>query len=92
MSQNSKKSKYQINKNLKDDSLFKMLNKIELTYNETKKLFNYAKINMEIISTPFDILSADELAKLNMKIYKISSGDIDNIPLIQHIAKKINLF
>ncbi len=89
VSKNSKKSKYQIKKNSKDNSLFNMLNKIELTFNDTKNLFNYAKkINMKIISTPFDILSADELEKLNMKIYKISSGDIDNIPLIQNIAKK----
>ena len=86
---NSKKSNYQINKKNKNTSLYKMLKKVELSYSDTKKLFNYAKkINIEIISTPFDKISSDELENLKMKIFKISSGDIDNLPLLGHIAKK----
>ena len=86
---NSKKSSYQLRKNSKNNSLYKMLNKVELSFEDTKKIFQYAKkINMKIISTPFDLTSADELEKLKMKMYKISSGDIDNIPLLEHVAKK----
>lgn len=86
---NSKKSKYQLKKNSKNNSLYKMLKKVELSYKDTIKLFEYAKkIDIEIISTPFDKLSSDELENLKMKVFKISSGDIDNIPLIEHVAKK----
>ena len=43
--------------------------------------------NIEFISTPFDKESVDYLDDY-MNIYKISSSDISNIPLITQIAKK----
>jgi len=39
------------------------------------------------MSTPFDYESADYLSDM-VKIYKISSSDITNIPFIEHIARK----
>ena len=56
--------------------------------NEYKELSQYAKLkNIIFMSTPFDEESADFLEPL-MPIFKISSSDITNIPLIKHIAKK----
>lgn len=43
------------------------------------------------MSTPFDFESADYLNDL-MAIYKISSSDLTNLPFIEHIAKKENLY
>ncbi len=39
-----------------------------------------------MFSTAFDFNSADFLAKLDIPIYKIASGDLKNIPLLTHIA------
>lgn len=42
---------------------------------------------IEFLSTPFDIESADYLERM-MKFYKISSSDLNDYPLVTHIAKK----
>lgn len=55
---------------------------------EYSVLSKYAKeIQIEFMSTPFDMNSVDYLEPL-MDVYKISSSDINNIPLITRIAKK----
>ena len=55
---------------------------------EYKALMDYAdEIGITMFSTAFDFNSADFLAKLDIPIYKIASGDLKNIPLLTHIAK-----
>ncbi len=44
--------------------------------------------NILFISTPFDLESADFLHQLDMKIFKISSGDVTHLPLIRRVAQK----
>ena len=39
------------------------------------------------LSTPFDFESADFLASIGIEAFKISSGDLTNIPLLEHIAR-----
>ena len=81
-----------INKELKQLNLkenFSMLKKYEFNFNQMKKLNNYAKKNRIIFTaTPFDNNSVDELDRLNVPFFKISSGDINNFPLIKKILKK----
>lgn len=45
------------------------------------------KVGIDFMSTPFDYASADYLEPL-MKVYKISSSDLSNLPFIRHIARK----
>lgn len=53
-----------------------------------QEIADYCKtIGIDFISTPFDIESADYLDDM-MKVYKISSSDLTNLPFIRHIAKK----
>jgi N,N'-diacetyllegionaminate synthase len=40
------------------------------------------------LSTPFDELSADLLDRLGVPAFKIGSGEITNLPLLQHVAAK----
>lgn len=55
---------------------------------EYKALMEYAdEIGITMFSTAFDFNSADFLAKLDIPIYKIASGDLKNIPLLTHVAK-----
>ena len=42
---------------------------------------------MEFISTPFSRAAADRLEKFGVKAYKIGSGEMNNYPLIKHIAE-----
>jgi len=66
--------------------LFKKFDKF--SYNEYKELSNYcAELEIEFLSTAFDIDSADYLYNL-MNIYKISSSDLTNLPFVEYIAKK----
>jgi len=54
---------------------------------EYKTLMDYAEeLGITMFSTAFDFNSADFLAKLDIPIYKIASGDLKNIPLLKHIA------
>lgn len=40
-----------------------------------------------LFATAFDAASADLLAGLDLPAYKIASGDLTNIPLIEHVAR-----
>jgi sialic acid synthase SpsE len=54
---------------------------------EMKELKEYCETkNIEFMSTPFDIESADFLDEL-MDVYKISSSDLTNKPFIEYICK-----
>ena len=78
--------------NLKEEptnSQYKLFKKFD-SFNEQEyiELAEYAgKNNIEFLSTPFDISSADYLDSL-MNIYKISSSDLNNLPFVEYIAKK----
>ena len=39
------------------------------------------------MSSPFSIEAVDMLKKINMRIYKIPSGEVNNIPLLEKIKK-----
>lgn len=85
----AKKAEYQIENTHNNDSQFDMLKKLELSYQDFKKLKKYCdKVGIEFMSTPFDMDSVDLLEKLGMKTYKISSGDITNKPLLEFVASK----
>lgn len=67
---------------------YEMLKKLELSYEEHAILKKYCEEKgIMFISTPFDFESVDLLEELNIPLYKISSGDLTNIPLLRYIAK-----
>ncbi len=70
-------------------SQFDLIKKLELSYEDTCKIQQYCK-NKKIVflSTPFDKDSVDFLDKIKMPVFKISSGEITNFPLLEYIAKK----
>ena len=49
------------------------------------------KNKIDFLSTPFS-QAVTLLDKLNMKFWKIASGEVSNFPMIDIIAKQINLF
>ena len=62
--------------------------KYQLTFDNFKYLKEYCKkIKIKFLSTPFDIESAKFLNSIDVKIFKISSGDLDNFHLLNEIKK-----
>ena len=65
-----------------------MLQKLTLTYNDFRKINKYCKKKkIKFLSTPFDLKSIDFLKNLNMKYFKIPSGEITNLPYLIKVAK-----
>jgi N,N'-diacetyllegionaminate synthase len=64
-----------------------MLRKLELTESMHHELINHCK-NREIgfFSTGFDIESLNLLTSLGQDLFKIPSGEITNLPFLQHIG------
>jgi N,N'-diacetyllegionaminate synthase len=65
-----------------------MLKKLELDKKEHQELISYCK-NKKIIflSSPFDLESVNLLNDLGLKIFKIPSGEITNLPYLTYIGK-----
>jgi len=80
-------AKYQ-KKRGEDNNMFNMLKKYELSFDNFYFLKKYCdSINIIFLSTPFDEESAIFLNSLNIKAFKISSGDFDNLLLLEKIKK-----
>ncbi len=74
-------------KNINDDSQFSMLKKLELSDDEYFELSEFArKIGIQIFATPFDNDSVDYLNSIGQYIWKVPSGEITNLPLLEKIA------
>jgi len=46
------------------------------------------KNNIDYLCTPFSKVGADQLEEIGVEVYKVGSGELTNLPLIEHIAKK----
>ncbi len=88
VSKNAKKAEYQI-QNMQDesDSQLEMLQKLELSQAQHEELINYCKErNIKFFSTAFDLSSLDYLAEIGLKLVKIPSGEITNLPYLKKAA------
>ena len=84
----AKKANYQIKSSLKEETQLAMAKKIALTYKQFRKVKRYCqKKKIKFLSTPFDIKSINFLKSLNMKYFKIPSGEITNLPYLVKVAK-----
>ncbi len=69
-------------------SQLEMLRRLELRFDDFVVLrYRCAQKGIRFMTTPFDCESADFSDSL-VDIFKIGSGDLDNIPFIKHIAGK----
>lgn len=81
-------AKYQKENTGKKQTQFQMLKKLELSKKQHLELKKYcAKKRIIFLSTPFDFESA-ELVNSLCSAFKISSGDLNNYPFLEHIARK----
>lgn len=68
---------------------FELFKKFDsFSFQEYKELAKYCEnLDIEFLSTAFDIEAADYLYEL-MNVYKISSSDLTNLPFVEYQAKK----
>jgi len=71
-----------------NESIYDIIKRCSLNSKERMLLKKYVEqLGMIYLSTPFSRAAADELEKMNVKAFKIGSGECNNYPLIEHIAK-----
>ena len=70
-----------------DESQFEMLKRYELAREHHELLQRYCRERgITFLSTPFDVASADLLDELDVPAIKLGSGELDNLPLLSHVA------
>ena len=70
-----------------DVSIYEVMERCALTEEEEYELMQYVESKgMVFLSTPFSRAAADRLERFGIKAYKIGSGELNNYPLIKHIA------
>lgn len=89
VSEGAKICGYQKNNIGKEESQYDMLRRLELPREHHKDLKDYCEMKgIVFLSTPFTEEDADFLEGLGIEAYKIPSGEITNLPYLEHIAKK----
>ena len=70
------------------ENIFDIIKSHSLSENDEFELMKYVKSKGIIfISTPFSKLAVDRLIKFKVPAFKIGSGECNNYPLIEYIAK-----
>ena len=74
--------------NSPDKSIYDIMKDCAISEEEEIELQQYVESkNMIFISTPFSRMAADRLMKMNIPAFKIGSGECNNLPLLEHVAK-----
>ncbi len=81
------KADYQKETTGAQETQLEMIKKLHLTFEEHTELKLYCdRIGINYLSTPFDLVSLKFLSTLDLPIYKIPSGEITNLPLLEAVA------
>ncbi len=82
------KAEYQQNASPEDEDQFTMLQRLQLTKDQLQTLKQYAEAKgILFLASVFDGESVAMLRQLEMAAYKIPSGELTNLPLIQCAAR-----
>jgi N,N'-diacetyllegionaminate synthase len=85
----ARKAPYQERTTAYAESQFEMLQRLELNQAAHQRLiYHCQQIGIQFLSSPFDMQSADLLAMMDVPLYKVPSGEITNLPFLQHLAGK----
>jgi N-acetylneuraminate synthase len=83
------KSAYQLKTTARYESQRDMLKRLELGKTAHQRLFERARERgIRFLSSPFDEASADMLESIGVGAFKLASGAITNLPLLEHVARK----
>ena len=89
VSKDAPRAKYQAENIGGEESQYEMLKRLEMPFEWHAPLKEYAESKgLVFLSTPFNKEAADFLDDLGVLAYKLSSGELNNMPFIRHIAEK----
>jgi len=81
------KADYQKKAAVSRESQYTMLRRLELSKNDFFQIIDYCKNKrIHFLSSAFDLDNLDFLINLGMKIFKIPSGEITNLPYLRKIG------
>jgi sialic acid synthase SpsE len=70
------------------ENIYDIMARCALSEAEEQRLKLYVEsLGMFYLCTPFSRAAADRLHRMNVKAYKIGSGECNNYPLVEHIAR-----
>jgi len=73
---------------ISEERLWDIIKRCELTEDEERRIKKYCEERGIIyLCTPFSREAADRLQSVNVLAFKIGSGECNNIPLLEHVAK-----
>jgi N-acetylneuraminate synthase len=74
---------------ISEERLWDIIQRCELTEEEESRIKTYAeKKGLLYLCTPFSREAADRLERIGVSAFKIGSGECNNLPLLDHIARK----
>jgi N,N'-diacetyllegionaminate synthase len=83
----ARKARYQAEVTGAAETQYQMLKKLEISRAMHEKMIAHChKRNINFFSTGFDIESVDLLYSLGLRLFKIPSGEITNLPYLRHIG------
>jgi len=84
----AEKAAYQKRTSDAAETQYDMLKRLELSRDSFIILSDYAKkCGIEFLSSPFDLASAELLESIGVRAYKIPSGELTNIPLLEQTGR-----
>jgi N,N'-diacetyllegionaminate synthase len=87
VSKTAQKAHYQLQMTDTSESQYEMIKKLELDETSHHELIEYCNTkNILFLSSPFDHESINLLDRLGIRIFKIPSGEITNLPYLRHIG------
>lgn len=82
------KAAYQIKTTGKNESQKAMLKRLELSYDDFATLAAYChQKKVMFLSTAFDLESLAFLNRLKMRVFKVPSGEVTNLPMLRAVAR-----
>ena len=85
----AKKADYQTQTTDASETQFEMISRLELSIDDHRVLMKVCKANsINFFSSGFDLESIDLLLSLGLTCIKIPSGEVTNLPYLEHVSKK----
>jgi len=86
--ESSEHEAFRVNFSYEDNSRFDYWKRMEFTFEQWQGLKRHCDdLELEFISSPFSLAAVDLLENLNVNKYKIGSGEISNLLMLQKIAR-----
>ncbi len=89
VTEDAPKATYQQETSGETETHRQMLRRLELSADAHRRLIDVCRHRgIQFLSSPFDEESADLLDALEVPAFKISSGELTNLPFLSHVARK----